>query len=123
MYSAGHEDHLLVRIGFMDIIWDSQYIARVCINGSAQFLHFQRIFHRTHTFIPFLLQSENVIFQVWVCVRLEVWEKNDVIVVFEGVAESKGIQICGLRLFILVDIESDIILVVLIVRLETWNDN
>jgi hypothetical protein len=91
MHPTRHKDHLLVSVVFMDIIRDSQYMASVALYGLAQFLHLQRVLHRPRAFVSFLLQCEDVVFQVRVGVRLEVREKHDVVVVFERVAVSESV--------------------------------
>ena len=60
----------------------------VALDGPAQFLHLEYVFHGPLALISLFFQCEDVILQVCVGVRLKVREENDVVVVLKSVAEG-----------------------------------
>lgn len=87
VHTPRHEYHLLIRWYLVHIIGDSQYIACVALDGLAQFLNLECVFHGSQTFISLFLQGKYVVLEIGVRVGLEVRKEHDVIVVFKGVAE------------------------------------
>lgn len=118
MNPSCHVDNLFMHVRFINIISDGEYIANVVINCVTKLLYFKSVLE-LWCFISFLLYCVDIIFEVFICIRLKVREKYDIIVVFESVTERESVQISGLRLFIFVNIEWDVVFIELIVRLQS----
>jgi hypothetical protein len=58
-----------------------------------------------------------MIFKICVSIRLEVWKKDNIIVIFKCIAECKCVEIDLLWFLIFIDIASNIFFIILVVRL------
>jgi hypothetical protein len=105
-----------VHVRIVHVLRNREDITVVAVDSFTQLLNTEAVPQLGCLISLFLLQVY-IVAEILIGVGLEVGEVGYVVIVLEGVAEGQRIQVGALRLFILVNVAGDVVLVIFVIRL------